>query len=270
MVALVFRVRCAERVLEYLRYTVPAGRAAAFEAAYAEAATSLAKAPECLDYELSRCVDDPTRYVLRIRWTSAEAHLQGFRRGPHFPPFFAAIGEYRADLDEMRHYEPTAVAGEGGGRPPTLYEWAGGRLALVRLLELFYGHVLRDPVLEPVFRGMDARHPRHVAAWLGEVFGGPADYTAHHGGHPHMIARHAGRGITEQQRRRWVALLLETADEAGLPADPEFRAALAGYLEWGSRLAVLFSAPGAGPAAFEPVPRWDWAKPPWQPPAASS
>ncbi|WP_409463902.1 hypothetical protein [Amycolatopsis sp. GA6-003] len=33
------------------------------------------------------------------------------------------------------------------------------------------------------------------------------------------------------------SLLLATADEVGLPADPEFRAALAGYLEWGGRRA---------------------------------
>ncbi|HWD04989.1 MAG TPA: antibiotic biosynthesis monooxygenase [Amycolatopsis sp.] len=269
MVVFATGLRCAGRVLEYLRYTVAPGRTAAFEAAYAEAATSLAKAPECVGYELSRCVDDPTRYLLRIEWTSAEAHLEGFRRGPHFPPFFAAIGAYVDDLDEMRHYRPTAVAGAGGGRPPTLYEWAGGGPALARLMELFYGHVVEDPLLAPVFRGMDPRHPAHVAVWLGEVFGGPADYTAHHGGHPHMIARHGGRGITEPQRRRWVSLLHDAADEAGLPTDPEFRAAFAGYVEWGSRLAVVFSAPDAPAATAEPVPHWDWAKPPWQPPASA-
>lgn len=151
---------------------------------------------------------------------------------------------------------------------PTLYDWAGGHEALVELLTIFYGHVREDPLLEPVFRGMDPEHPRHVAVWLGEVFGGPAEYSASHGGHAHMVGRHLGRGITEEQRRRWVTLLLDAADEAGLPADPEFRAAFAGYLEWGSRLAVVFSAPGAEPDPHEPVPHWDWPMPPWQPPAS--
>ena len=82
-----------------------------------------------------------------------------------------------------------------------------------------------------------------------------------------MIGRHLGRGITEEQRRRWVSLLLDAADEAGLPADPEFRAAFAGYIEWGSRLAVLFSAPDAKPNLHEPVPHWTWTMPPWQAPA---
>jgi truncated hemoglobin YjbI/quinol monooxygenase YgiN len=252
-------------IVEYLRYTIPESARAGFETAYTRAAQSLAEAPECVDYELSRCAEDAGQYVLRIRWTSAEAHLEGFRKGPHFAGFLAAIGEYVPNIEEMRQYETTAVTGEGGARPPSLYDWAGGRPALVKLLEVFYGHVLQDPLLEPVFRDMDAHHAEHVATWLGEVFGGPADYSGSHGGHPHMIGRHLGRGITEQQRRRWVSMLLDAADEAGLPADPEFRAAFAGYLEWGSRLAVLFSAPDATPDLHEPVPHWKWTMPPWVP-----
>jgi hemoglobin len=166
------------------------------------------------------------------------------------------------------HWLPDRViVPENPPATPTLYEWAGGHEALVKLLTIFYGHVLEDPLLEPVFRHMDAHHAEHVAVWLGEVFGGPAAYSGEHGGHAHMIGRHLGRGITEQQRRRWVSLLLDAADEAGLPGDPEFRAAFAGYVEWGSRLAVLFSAPGAEPNLHEPVPHWDWTRPPWQPPA---
>jgi len=34
-----------------------------------------------------------------------------------------------------------------------------------------------------------------------------------------MIRHHLGKGITEPQRKRWVALLLETADELQLPGD---------------------------------------------------
>ena len=55
---------------------------------------------------------------------------------------------------------------------PTLYDWAGGGAAFERLTELFYAKVREDDLLEPVFRGMDADHPKHVAAWLAEVFGG--------------------------------------------------------------------------------------------------
>jgi hemoglobin len=144
------------------------------------------------------------------------------------------------------------------GEPPSLFEWAGGADALERLTAAFYREVRRDDVLEPVFRDMDDQHPAHVALWLGEVFGGPPAYTEQRGGYPHMVRQHLGRAITEPQRRRWVGLLMDAADEVGLPADPEFRAAFASYIEWGTRLAVTNSQPGAEPPLEAPVPRWGW------------
>jgi hemoglobin len=150
--------------------------------------------------------------------------------------------------------------------PPTLYEWAGGAEALGRLTEIFYGKVRADPLLEPVFREMDRGHPKHVATWLGEVFGGPPVYTEEHGGYPHMVRKHLNRRLTEQMRRRWVELLCDAADEAQLPADPEFRSAFLAYIEWGTRIAVVNSQPGATPPLEAPIPRWGWGEaPPYNP-----
>ncbi|MFY0540091.1 putative quinol monooxygenase [Nannocystis pusilla] len=96
-------------IVEYIRYRVPTDPAA-FEAAYDRACASLRDAPQCLAYELTRCEEAPEHYVLRIEWVSTEAHLQGFRRGPEFGPFFQAIRPYVAQIEEMRHYAPTALA----------------------------------------------------------------------------------------------------------------------------------------------------------------
>jgi hemoglobin len=148
------------------------------------------------------------------------------------------------------------------GDVPTLYDWAGGTEAFERLTEIFYGKVREDDVLAPVFRNMDPGHPKHVAAWLAEVFGGPKRYTEEHGGYPHMVAKHRNRALTEEQRRRWVNLICDAADEAGLPSDPEFRSAFVAYIEWGTRLALANSQPGATPPPKAPVPRWGWGEAP--------
>jgi hemoglobin len=145
---------------------------------------------------------------------------------------------------------------------PTLYEWAGGIEAFERLTGLFYEKVRADELLEPVFRGMDEHHPKYVAMWLAEVFGGPARYTEERGGYPHMLAKHLGRALTEPMRRRWVQLICDAADDAGLPSDPEFRSAFVAYIEWGTRLAVNNSQPGATPPPRAPVPRWGWGEAP--------
>lgn len=154
------------------------------------------------------------------------------------------------------------MAGKGDA-VPSLYEWLGGTEILNQLTEKFYERVLADELLRPLFGDMPADHPRHVADFVGEVMGGTADYTATRGGHATMLQHHFGRNISEEQRRRWVTLLLDTADEAGLPADPEFRSALVAYLEWGSRLAVINSKLPSGTLAdpSTPMPRWDWGVP---------
>jgi hemoglobin len=113
-----------------------------------------------------------------------------------------------------------------------------------------------------VFAQMSDDHPRHVAAWLGEVFGGPPRYTEEHGGYPHMLAKHRNRALTEEQRLRWVQLICAAADDAGLPADPEFRSAFVAYIEWGTRIALANSQPGAEPPPEAPVPRWGWGEAP--------
>lgn len=141
---------------------------------------------------------------------------------------------------------------------PTLFDWAGGAPALSALTEAFYVKIGADPVVGPMFADMDPGHPRFVAMWLGEVFGGPPRYTEERGGYPHMLAQHRDKGITEAQRRRWIDLLIDAADEVALPADPEFRAAFVGYLEWGTRLALHNSQPGAEVMRAAPVPHWGW------------
>jgi hemoglobin len=149
---------------------------------------------------------------------------------------------------------------------PTLYEWAGGTAALNRLTERFYEKVAGDELIGPLFAHMDDNHPQHVAMWLAEVFGGPADYTRTRGGYPNMLRHHIDKGITEAQRRRWVSLLMDAADDVGLPDDPEFRSAFAAYVEWGTRIARTNSQPGATPPPRAPVPHWGWGEaPPYQP-----
>lgn len=144
---------------------------------------------------------------------------------------------------------------------PTLFEWAGGMPALERLTARFYQRVANDDVLRPIFEHMGKNHPQLVAEFIAEVLGGPTTYGDKRGGHSHMIQQHLNRHLSEAQRNRWMQLLLSTADEVGLPGDPEFRSALVGYLEWGTRLAVINSQPGAQAETEAPMPKWGWGVP---------
>ena len=146
-------------------------------------------------------------------------------------------------------------------QPPTLYTWAGGDDAFARLIDCFYDRVEHDDLISPLFPGGVSReHRDHVAAWWQEVFGGPDRYTTEHGGYAAMLAKHRNLGISIEQRRRFVAIMSIAADDAGLPDDPEFRSALLAYLEWGTRIALDNSQPGADVIPQAPVPRWGWGE----------
>jgi CDGSH-type Zn-finger protein len=137
------------------------------------------------------------------------------------------------------------------GAEPTLFDWAGGLPALSRLTRMLYErHVPADDLLAPLFATVPPGQPQREAAVMAEAFGGP----------PAGDAASGRPGFTEERRARWVALAIQSAADAKLPADPQFRAALASYLEWTSR---------AGDA--EP-PVWDWgpAGPPAEEPAPTS
>jgi hemoglobin len=146
---------------------------------------------------------------------------------------------------------------------PTLYEWAGGNDALEKLTKVFYNKVFQDDLLYPVFKNMSGDHSKHVAHFIGEVFGGPKLYTnLDDGSHYKMIAHHLGKMLDEPKRKRWMALLLESCDEVNLADDPEFRSALVAYLEWGSRIAVINSKETENPLNnSEPMPVWGWGVP---------
>jgi hemoglobin len=145
---------------------------------------------------------------------------------------------------------------------PTLFEWAGDMATFENLFEKFYARVLKDDLLGEVFRHMSKDHTRHVAHFVAEVFGGAKLYTTEdHGSHAQMVGKHIGKMLTEDKRQRWMQLLIQTADEAGLRSDPEFRSAFVGYLEWGTRIAVINSQLAENPMnTAEPMPSWGWGE----------
>ena len=96
-------------IVEYVRYAIPAGRDEEFLAAYRSAAEELRASKHCLDYEVTRCTEEPTSFIVRIEWDSLDGHLQGFRKSVEFPSFFAKVKPFFEQIQEMKHYALTDV-----------------------------------------------------------------------------------------------------------------------------------------------------------------
>ncbi|MGZ4137970.1 MAG: hypothetical protein ACXVPX_10425 [Actinomycetota bacterium] len=90
------------------------------------------------------------------------------------------------------------------------------------------------------------------------MFGGPKRYSGSFGGHSAMLGIHAGQGADEDLGTCFVACFVRAADDAGLPDDPDLRAALRAYMEWAVGEVLSISPPGVEAAPDLPVPRWGW------------
>ena len=92
------------------------------------------------------------------------------------------------------------------------YDEIGGKAAVAAAVDVFYGHVLADPVLAPYFGGTDMRRQQsHMRAFLAAALGGPQIYAGRD-----MSAAHAGLGITHEAFDRVVAHLVATLTELGV------------------------------------------------------
>ncbi|MGH3758017.1 oxidoreductase [Actinophytocola sp.] len=144
---------------------------------------------------------------------------------------------------------------------PTLYEFAGGEPAFLALATAHHARCLADPELNHPFSHPD-QHPRHVerlAHYWAEVLGGPPRFSESCGDHSAVMRMHSGEGEITDLGRRFYECFVAAMDDAGLPEDPEFRAAMRAYM----RAAVdeVLSYGDEPPAAGLPMPHWSWDGP---------
>lgn len=141
---------------------------------------------------------------------------------------------------------------------PTLFAYAGGEPAFLALAAAHHARCLADPELNHPFSHPD-QNPQHVerlAAYWAEVMGGPTTFTDSLSDQGAMLHLHAGNGDMSDLGRRFVECFVVAADDADLPADPEFRTALRTYMEWAVD-DVLSHADDVAPTPA-PMPHWSW------------
>jgi hemoglobin len=143
---------------------------------------------------------------------------------------------------------------------PTLYEFAGGDAAFRALAEAHHARCLADPHLNHPF-SHPGQHPQHIerlAAYWAEVMGGPARYSTECGDQTSLQVMHAGNGDMTELGRRFVACFDRAADDASLPDDPDFRAALHAYMTWAVADVLAYSPVDAQVPAGLAMPHWTW------------
>ena len=143
---------------------------------------------------------------------------------------------------------------------PTLFEIAGGSPAFLALATAHHARCLADPELNHPF-SHPGQHPQHVerlAGYWAEVLGGPPAYSQSCGDQSGVQHMHSGMGDMSDLGRRFIECFVRAADDADLPADPDFRAALRAYMEWAVADVLTYSPEGSTVPTGLPMPRWSW------------
>jgi hemoglobin len=117
-----------------------------------------------------------------------------------------------------------------------------------------------DPELNHPF-SHPGQHPQHVerlSAYWAEVMGGPPSYSRSCGDQSGVLDMHARNGDMTDLGNRFVRCFELALDDAEMPADPDFRAALRGYMRWAVDDVLSYSDKDAVVAPGASMPRWGW------------
>ena len=92
-------------ILEVALLDVLPGKTEEFERAFAEASAIISSMPGYLSHELQRCIEDPERYALLVRWETLEDHTEGFRGSAGYEEWKRLLHHFYDPFPTVQHFE---------------------------------------------------------------------------------------------------------------------------------------------------------------------
>ncbi len=91
-------------VREVAVLNVKHGQQNAFEAAFEQAEPIITSMAGYIKHSLSRCVEDPQRYLLLVGWQTIEDHEQGFRQSREYEQWKSLLHHFYDPFPTVEHY----------------------------------------------------------------------------------------------------------------------------------------------------------------------
>ncbi len=91
-------------ILEVATLDVRPGQEAAFEAAFQRAQAIIAGMKGYISHELQRCIENPSRYLLLVKWKTLEDHTVGFRGSPEYQQWRALLHHFYDPFPTVEHF----------------------------------------------------------------------------------------------------------------------------------------------------------------------
>jgi len=92
-------------VLEHAVLEVVPGQSAAFEEAFATAKAVVSAAAGFRSLRLSRCIEEPNRYLLLVEWERLQDHTTGFRGSAAYQEWRGLLHHFYDPFPTVDHYE---------------------------------------------------------------------------------------------------------------------------------------------------------------------
>ena len=92
-------------ILEVALLNVKDGLAAEFETAFRQASPIIASMKGYISHELQRCMEEPNRYILLVRWETLEDHTVGFRQSAEYQEWKRLLHHFYDPFPTVEHYE---------------------------------------------------------------------------------------------------------------------------------------------------------------------
>ena len=97
-----------------------------------------------------------------------------------------------------------------------VYGKVGGETFFIELVNRFYEHVENDSLLRPMYPEDLEPGKSHLAGFLVQYFGGPAQYSLERG-HPRLRQRHRLFAIGQIERDAWVSHMTDAVKSMEAP-----------------------------------------------------
>ena len=95
-------------ILEVVHWNIKEGKESDFESAFAQAEVILASMGGYIDHQLQKCIENPRRYILLVRWQTLEDHTKGFQQSDQYQHYKALIVPYFEPGTTLEHFSLVA------------------------------------------------------------------------------------------------------------------------------------------------------------------
>lgn len=91
-------------ILEVATLDVRPGEERDFESAFSEAQNIIASIDGYQGHELQRCIENPSRYLLLVKWQTLEDHTIGFRQSPGYQDWKQRLHHFYDPFPTVEHF----------------------------------------------------------------------------------------------------------------------------------------------------------------------